>query len=270
MKLRAQRKIVKGKPRWHLVSSYRDKETGTPRTRHHLYLGASPNAKMEGLIGRINESQKYGKQFHTGKEFQKIREISLCLREEEKWRLWRIKKHEMEAEEWEKNAPARHLDRLRQRRKIYALKKALKPGDRLISHAARDFHPYIALHSKLWPVRVAMTRDMFYQYGEPERWRPELKTKVLEQFAWVEEFQLALNGLHTLRLTKKVESRLSLEKARKINSFAVAVSRLKAAKEALKDMIQVKGQPRTWNEEFKYSLKHELETVLTILAVLKS
>ena len=260
--------MLKGKPRWYLVSSYRDKNTGKSRTRHHLYLGVPPNAKIEGLIARINESQKYRTQFHTGKEFQKIREINFRLRQEEKWRLERIRYDAKRAEESKNNAPARHLERLRQRREIYALKRKLKPGERLIS--PRNSNLFLELWSKLSHVTVAIRRDMFYEYGQPEKWRPELKAKMLNEFTWIEEFQLALNGLHSLRLTKKVEPRFSLEKARKINSFAVVVSRLKAAKEALKDMIQEKGQPRTWSEHIKDSFKYDLRAVQEILTVLKS
>lgn len=124
MKLRAQRKMVKCKPRWYLVSSYRDKDTRKPCTRHHLYLGIPPNAKIEELIARINKSQKYGKQFHAGKEFQKIRTVSLRLRDEEKIKQRIIKRRLIVAKEWEKNAPIRHQERLHQRRKIYALRKS--------------------------------------------------------------------------------------------------------------------------------------------------
>lgn len=268
MKLRAQPKMVNGKPRWYLVSSYRDQKDKTPRTRHHLYLGVPPDAKLKKLIARINEAQKYGIQFHTGKEFQKIREISLRLREEEKWRLRRIKLHEEKAEEKRSNAPKRHLERLRQRRELYALKKTLRPGERLIS--PRNQNQYLTLLSKLWLVRVEMTRGMRREYGSPEDWRPELKDKVSREFAWVEEFQNALDGLGDLRLNRRVEKRLSLEKAGKIDSFAVVVSRLKAAKEALKDMIQVKGQPQLWSARVRDSFRYELRKVIGILAILKA
>jgi hypothetical protein len=124
MKLRAQCKMISGKPRWYLVSSYRDEITKVPRTRHHLYLGVPPNTKIRKLIDRINEStHKYGKQFYTGAEFEQIKRKSLRLRENEKWNLRRSKAILQKKESQLNSAPERYQVRLLQRREIYALKK---------------------------------------------------------------------------------------------------------------------------------------------------
>ena len=270
MKLRAQRKMLKGKPRWYLVSSYRDKNTGKPRTRHHLYLGVPPNAKIEELIARINESQKYGKQFHTGKEFQKIREINLRARHEEKLKQWEIEWRANKAKEQEKNAPLRHQNRLCQRREIYALKKKLKPGERLISREARLFGAVREFENRLTKVSIDMHNRMIFEYGKPERWRPDLKAKVLEQFKWVEGLKKAIRDSRALRTPMQIGKRLPLDKARKISGFALIFSRLMAAKIALLDAIQAEGQPSTWSDWAKQGLEREINWVDEILNRLKS
>lgn len=271
MKLRAQTKIVKGKPRWYLVSSYRDKNTGKPCTRHHLYLGVSPNPKMEILIERINESvKKYGKPLYTGKEFQQIRQINLRLREEEKWKLWRTKQRAKEATEWEKNATERHHARLRQRREVYALKIKLKPGERLPSNRARFFGAISELGYKLTNVRVDLENSMIFEYGPPEKWRPDFKVKVFEQLAWIEDLKNAVRNSRRLQMLVQTGKRLPLHQARKISGFALLFSRLMAAKEALRDAIQEEGQPDTWSDSAKERLEWEFENLERILNKLKS
>ena len=271
MKLRAQRKTVKGKARWYLVSSHRDNKTGVPRTRHHLYLGVPPNAKIAELIERINESTaKYGKPLYIGKEFQKIREINLRLREDEKWRLKRIETKARKYKAYKENTFERHQNRLRQRREIYATKKRLKPGERLISHQARLLGAVLVFQNKLSNVRIDMHNRMIFEYGEPEKWRSDLKAKVLEEFRWIEELKSAINDSHTLRIPVQTEKRLALNKARKISAGALISSRLMTAKEALIDAIQAEGQPSAWSNWAKQGLEREFGWLEKILKRLRS
>jgi hypothetical protein len=85
MKIRAQAKILNGKTRWYVVSSYRDERTGRPRTRHHLYLGLEPNKEIRDRITRINESSaQYKHPRYLGKEFEKIRKLAFKQRNQAK------------------------------------------------------------------------------------------------------------------------------------------------------------------------------------------
>lgn len=110
---------------------------------------------------------------------------------------------------------------------------------------------------------------MIYEYGQPERWRPGLKMKVLEQCKWIEELKNAVRDSHALQTPVQTGRRLALDKARRISAFALIFSRLMAAKEALLDAIQDEGQPATWSGTTKLQLDWEFSYLEKFLKRLK-
>lgn len=76
--------MVNRKPRWYLVSSYRDKKTKRPR-QHQIYLGPPPDDQMKQLIVSMNETfAENSKHYWDGKHLLRIRQLLHRQRNERK------------------------------------------------------------------------------------------------------------------------------------------------------------------------------------------
>ncbi|MGA2174523.1 MAG: hypothetical protein ABSH38_06035 [Verrucomicrobiota bacterium] len=99
MKIRAQAKMVKGKRRWYLVSSYRD-NTGRPRTRYRLYLGPAPNDQIKASIAEMNESfARKDEHSWEGKYLERIEQIKCRLRKDREFEREKMKERIREKKE---------------------------------------------------------------------------------------------------------------------------------------------------------------------------